>query len=34
MLGRWVAQREGLALDTVQKINVQAIQTFPDMFIG
>ena len=34
VLGRWVAQREGLALDIVQKINVQAVQTFPDMFTG
>ena len=34
VLGRWVAQREGLALDIVQKINVQAVQTLPDMFTG
>ena len=32
MLWRWVAQGEGLALDTVQKINVQAVQTLPDTF--
>ena len=34
MLGRWVAPRQGLALDMVQKIDVQAIQTLPDTFTG
>ena len=34
MLGWWVAPRQGLALDMVQKIDVQAIQTLPDTFTG
>ena len=34
MLWRWVAQGEGLALDVLQKINVQAVQTLPDTFTG